>query len=74
MAGRVLGYCGAGAAYSYENGGRWQGLGWRRFQGYYSDPTLSKKYEAKMLSEEALRIEEYLKNIKARLTELKGKK
>jgi len=27
-----------------------------------------------MLSEEALRIEEYLKNIKARLTELKGKK
>jgi len=22
MAGRVLGYCGAGAAYSYENGGR----------------------------------------------------
>jgi len=61
--GRGLGPCG---------GGRGQGLGWRRFWGYYPTPTPSKKEEKEMLSEEVGVLEQELKAIKDRLAELKG--
>lgn len=70
--GRGMGPCGGGMANGRRGGGR--GLGWRRFWGYYPAPTLSKKDEAEMLGEEARAIEEELKNVRARLAELKGQK
>ena len=72
MTGRGLGPCGGGMVNGRRGGGR--GLGWRRFLGYYPAPTLSKKDEVEMLSGEAEIVEEELKNIKARLAELKSQK
>lgn len=62
------GPCGGGMA-NGRRGGR--GMGWRRFWGYYPGPTLSKKDEAEMLAGEKEAMEEELKNINARLAELK---
>ncbi|MBU4331615.1 DUF5320 domain-containing protein [Patescibacteria group bacterium] len=71
--GRGLGPCGAGTAYGRGGGGR--GLGWRRFWGYYPTPDApTKKEEAELLSSEAGMLEQELKAIKARLSELKGQK
>lgn len=68
--GRGLGPCGVGMGYGGRRGtGR--GMGWRRFWGYYPGPALSEKDEAGMLAEEASALEEELKNVKARLAELK---
>ncbi|HUW71968.1 MAG TPA: DUF5320 domain-containing protein [Candidatus Humimicrobiaceae bacterium] len=66
-----LGPCGAGMGWR-RGGGRGRGFGWRRFWGYYPGPTPTKKEEVGNLSEEAAILEEELKAIKARLTELKG--
>jgi hypothetical protein len=66
------GPCGGGMAYGRRGGGR--GLGWRRFWGHYPGPDVSKKEEAEMLSEEADIMEEELKNIKARLADIKKEK
>lgn len=52
-------------------GGGGRGMGWRRFWGYYPGPALSKKDEAEMLAGEKEAMEEELKNINARLAELK---
>lgn len=68
-----MGPCGGGLAYG-RRGGHGRGLGFRRFWGYYPAPALSQKEENEILSEEAKLMEEELKNIKTRLTELKGQK
>lgn len=67
-----LGPCGGGMAYGRRGAGR--GFGWRRFWGYYPAPNPSKKEEREMLLEEAGLLEEELKAIKSRLTQLKGQK
>jgi len=67
-----LGPCGAGMG--FRRGGRGRGFGWRRFWGYYPTPAFSKKEEKETLEEEVLLLEDELKAIKARLSELKGQK
>jgi len=67
--GRGMGPCGGGIGYGRRGGGR--GMGWRRFWGYYPGPALSKKDEAEMLAADKEAMEEELKNISARLAELK---
>ena len=67
-----LGPCGGGMAYGRQARGR--GLGWRRFWGRYPYAAPSKKEESDMLSGEAEILEEELKAIKARLSQLKGQK
>lgn len=69
-----MGPCGGGMGYRRRGGVRGQGLGWRRFWGYYPAPNLTKKEETEILSEEAEILEEELKEIKARLSQLKGQK
>ena len=80
-----LGPCGAGMAYGRRGGGRgWgrgygRGLGWGRFGvyspwGYPYQPQITKKEEKEMLEDEVTDLEEELKAIKARLSELKGQK
>ena len=59
-----------------------RGFGWRRFWGYpyggypYQpyQPQITKKEEKEMLEDEVVGLEEELKAIKARLSELKGQK
>ncbi|HDQ22529.1 MAG TPA: hypothetical protein ENN28_00985 [Candidatus Uhrbacteria bacterium] len=68
------GPCGGGQARGRRGVGQGQGLGWRRFWGYYPAATPSKKEEAEILSEEAGILEEELKDIKSRLSQLKAKK
>jgi hypothetical protein len=65
-----MGPCGADIG-QMRGGGRGRGFGWRRFWGYYPGPTPTKKEESEILSKEAFILEEELKNIKARLAELK---
>ena len=75
-----MGPCGAGMGWR-RGGGRGRGFGgrgfgWRRLwggMGIYSAPKISKNEEAEMLTDEAAVLEEELKEIKARLAELKGK-
>ena len=68
-----MGPCGAGMG-RRRGLGRGRGFGWRRFWGYYPTPVPNKKEETELLSEEAAALEEELKVIKARLTELKEQK
>jgi len=67
-----MGPCGGGMGYGRRGGGR--GLGWRRFWGYYPTNVPSQKEEKQILIEDAELLEEELKNIKARLDEIKGQK
>ena len=66
-----MGPCGAGMG--WRRGGR--GFGRRRFggPGVYA-PKITTSEETEMLTDEAAVLEEELKEIKARLAELKGKK
>lgn len=63
-----MGPCGDGTAYGRRFWGRGRGLGWRRYS------PVSKKEEEEALSDEAGVLEEELKAIKARLSELKKQK
>jgi len=78
-----LGPCGAGMGFRRGFGrGLGRGFGWRRFGGYGQwdypyqpyQPQITKKEEKEMLEDEVAGLEEELKAIKARLTELKGQK
>jgi len=70
-----LGPCGAGMGWRRGWG---RGFDWRRFWGYgpYQpyQPQITKKEEKEMLEDEVTNLEEELKAIKARLSELKGQK
>ncbi len=61
--GRGFGPCGAGMDWGRGFG---RGYGWRRF--------LTKKEESEMLQDEVVEMEEELKAVKERLSELKGQK
>ncbi len=68
------GPCGAGLGRGYG-----RGFGWRRFRGYgsYAYPyqaQISRKEEKEILEDEVAGLEEELKAVKTRLTELKGQK
>jgi len=70
------GPCGGGMGWRRGFG---RGLGWRRFwgKGGYGYPPQSqptKKEEKEILEDEAAGLEEELKEIRARLAELKGQK
>jgi len=68
-----LGPCEAGMA--WRRGRGWRGRGFGRFWGNYPyQPQTTKKEETEMLTEEAGALEEELKSVKERITELKGKK
>ena len=69
-----LGPCGGGMAYGRRGLGRGRGFGWRRFRGYYPAYPTSKEEEREILSEEAGLLEQELKDIKSRLSQLKGQK
>lgn len=76
-----LGPCGAGRGWRRGGGrGYGRGLGWRGFRGYgpWGDypyqPTITKKEEKEVLEDEVTDLEEELKAVKARLSELKGQK
>ena len=75
-----LGPCGAGMGWRRGWGrGYGRGLGRRRFWGYGSygypyQPQITKKEEKEILEDEVTDLEEELKAIKARLSELKGQK
>ena len=64
-----MGPCGAGMG--LRRGKGWRGCGFGRFWG---QPQITKKEETEMLTEEADALEDELKGVKERLTELKGKK
>jgi len=56
-----------------------RGLGWRRFwgygpSGYPYQPQITKKEEKEILEDEMTGLEEELKEIRARLSQLKGQK
>ena len=72
-----LGPCGGGMGWR-RGGGRGRGFGWRRFWGYgpYQpyQPQITKKEEKEILEDEVTDLEEELKAIRARLSELKGQK
>jgi hypothetical protein len=73
--GRGMGPCGAGMGW-----GRGRGRGFGRGWGYgpwgypQYQPQITKKEEVEMLTNEAEALEEDLKGIKERLTELRAKK
>jgi len=68
-----LGPCGAGMA--WRRGGRGRARGFGRFWGNYPyQPQITKKEETEMLTDEGDALEEELKAVKERITELKGKK
>ena len=74
-----LGPCGAGMGWRREFGrgygrGYGRGFGWRGYGGYPYQPQITKKEEKDMLMDDAKDLEEELKEIRARLTELKGQK
>jgi len=71
-----LGPCGAGMGWRRGFGrGGGGGRGFGRFWGYGPyQPQVTKKEEKEILEDEATGLEEELKAIKARLTELKGQK
>jgi len=75
-----LGPCGAGMAWRRGWGrGFGRGFGWRRFLGYGPwgypyQPTITKKEEKEILENEVAALEEELKEIRARLSELRGQK
>ena len=64
-----MGPCGAGMG--LRRGRGWGGRGFGRFWG---QPQITKKEETEMLTEKADVLEEELKAVKERITELKGKK
>jgi len=67
-----MGPCGAGMGWR-RGLGYGRGFG-RRFWGYPYQPQITKKEEKEMLEDEVTDLEEELKTIKARLSELKGQK
>ena len=77
-----LGPCGAGMGWRRGGGRGWgrgygRGLGWRGFRaygpwGYPYQPMITKKEEKEILEDEVTNLEEELKAIKARISELKG--
>ena len=74
-----LGPCGAGMGWRRGWGRGWgrgygRGFGWRRFWGYPYQPQITKKEEKEMLEDEVTILEEELKAIKARISELEGQK
>ena len=70
-----LGPCGAGMGWRRGFGrGYGRGFGWRGYGGYPYQPQITKKEEKDMLMDDAKDLEEELKEIRARLTELKGQK
>jgi len=71
-----LGPCGAGMGWRRGGGrGYGRGLGWRRFWGYgFPQSQITNKEEKEMLEDELSGLEEDLKAVKARLSELKGQK
>ncbi len=74
-AGRGLGHCGAGMAYGRRGGGRDQKDLDGEFWGYRSyQPQITKEEEKERLAQEVTNLQEELKVIKVRLTELKGQK
>jgi len=65
-----LGPCGAGMGWRRGGGrGYGRGLGWRPYQ-----PQITKKEEKEILENDVTDLEEELKAIKARLSQLKGQK
>jgi hypothetical protein len=66
-----LGPCGAGMAWRRGWG---RGFGWRRFWGYPYQFQISEKEEKEILEQDAKDLEEELKAIKERLSQLKGQK
>ena len=74
--GRGMGICGGGKGMGYTRKISCNGrdLGWRRFWGYCHNPEVSKKEELEILSEEAVALEDELKNVKNRLEEIKNQK
>lgn len=73
MSGRGMGPCGGGMTYGRGRGGG-RGFGWRRFWGYYPAPSVNKKEEVELLTEETQILEDELKAVKARLEEIKNQK
>jgi len=75
-----MGPCGAGMGWRRDWGrGYGRGLGRRGFGGYGAygypyQPQITKKEEKEMLEDEVADLEEELKAIKSRLSELKGQK
>ena len=74
-----LGPCGAGMGFRRGFSRGWgRGLGRRGFLGYGQyqpyQPQITKKEEKEMLEDEVTDLEEELKAIRARLSELKGQK
>jgi len=70
-----LGPCGAGMGWRRGFGrGLGRGFGRRGFWGYPYQPQITKKEEKEILEDEVTDLEEELKAIKARLSELKGQK
>lgn len=79
-----LGPCGAGGGWRRGGGRGWgrgygRRLDWRGLRGYGPggypyQPTITKKEEKEILEDEVTDLEEELKTIKTRLSELKGQK
>lgn len=65
--GRGMGPCGGGTARGRRDAGRGQGVGWRRFLRNPFNSATSEKEEAEILEEE-------LKDIKSRLSQIKDQK
>lgn len=69
-----LGPCGAGMGWR-RGGGFGRGFGRGRFSGYGPyQPQITEKEEKEMLGDEVTDLEDELKAIKTRLSELKGRK
>jgi hypothetical protein len=85
MTGRGMGYCAGYSGPGYMSPGpgmgrgMGRGMGWRRFwstapnYGSYQ-PRITKSQESAMLKDEKSALEEELKNIKERLSEIESKK
>lgn len=68
-----LGPCGAGRGWR-RGGGRGRGFWGYGPAGYPCQPAITKKEEKEILEDEVAGLEEELKAVKARLSELKGQK
>jgi len=67
-----LGPCGARMANGRRGGGRGRGFGWRRPWDFgINQPQITKKEEREILKDESMDLEEELKVIKDRLSNLK---
>ncbi|KKR03483.1 MAG: hypothetical protein UT31_C0019G0002 [Parcubacteria group bacterium GW2011_GWF2_39_13b] len=70
--GQGMGYCKAGIGRN-ENRGCGRGFGWKRFQGYCPAFVPTKIEETEFLQQKALALEEEIKNVKVRLSEVKNR-